>query len=289
MSARRKSAAPPTSSPAKAIEHFLRTGDHDVMCDAWPGSVLERSRRGGAALAKALVQEVHRLAPSPQAPDAMTGLDVQALTRSKVEPMVRGLFPRKEQDAVLALLKDSVVFLTPETIDGVLMRQGWLSTAWDLANLYLASVGAELLGEDAPHILGLSAETTCYVSMDYFSEEDPFADFIAHEVAHVFHNCKRILARLPEVRGREWLLDIEFSKRETFAYSCEAYSRIIARAKSAAERRALADQFAGFGNAGGERVDQDEVADAVRAACLARNGWATIRNRCAPSPSLRPL
>jgi hypothetical protein len=40
-----------------------------------------------------------------------------ALTRSKVEPMVRGLFPRAERDPVLATLEKSVVFLTSSNID----------------------------------------------------------------------------------------------------------------------------------------------------------------------------
>ncbi len=31
----------------------------------------------------------------------------------------------------------------------------------------------------------------------------------------------------PETHQREWLLDIDFRKRETFAYACEAYSRIL--------------------------------------------------------------
>ncbi|XYI02075.1 hypothetical protein ACMHYB_20790 [Sorangium sp. So ce1128] len=33
--------------------------------------------------------------------------------------------------------------------------------------------------------------TACCVSPAYFHENDPFADFIVHEAAHVFHNCKR--------------------------------------------------------------------------------------------------
>ena len=44
---------------------------------------------------------------------------------------------------------------------------------------------------------------------------------------------------LPETRRREWLLDIAFSKRETFAYACETYSRIIELAGSPAARREL--------------------------------------------------
>ena len=39
----------------------------------------------------------------------------------------------------------------------------------------------------------------------------------------LFHNCMRRTIGLAETKGREWLLDIEYRKRETFAYACEAY------------------------------------------------------------------
>jgi hypothetical protein len=87
--------------------------------------------------------------------------------------MVRGLFPVHEQDTVLDVLGRSVVFLTPATIDAVLEQTPWLSTAWDLANLYLAGVGAELLADDAPNLLGLSEGTTCYLSAEYFGASGP--------------------------------------------------------------------------------------------------------------------
>jgi hypothetical protein len=32
---------------------------------------------------------------------------------------------------------------------------------------------------------------------------------------------------LPYTRRREWPLELAFAKRETFAYACEAYSRIL--------------------------------------------------------------
>jgi hypothetical protein len=35
---------------------------------------------------------------------------------------------------------------------------------------------------------------------DYFAEGDPFADFIVHEAAHIFHNCQRQTIRLREMR-----------------------------------------------------------------------------------------
>ena len=129
----------------------------------------------------------------------------------------------------------------------------------------------------------MSEETTCYVSPDYFADDDdPFADFIVHEAAHIFHNSRRRTIGLHETRRKEWLLDIEFTKRETFAYSCEAYARIVARAKSLPERPALAVEYASERRISAERVDPIEVASIVAEASNARNGWKVILARCAP-------
>jgi hypothetical protein len=130
--------------------------------------------------------------------------------------------------------------------------------------------------------VGLSEATSCYVSAEYFTENAPFADFIVHEAAHIFHNCKRRTVGLPETRWREWLLDIEFRKRETFAYSCEAYSRVLEQASTASERRQLAADFGATVRISDERVDAAEVAEIIREAAAARNGWKVILGRCAP-------
>ena len=122
---------------------------------------------------------------------------------------------------------------------------------------------------------------------DYFAEGDPFADFIVHEAAHIFHNCKRGTAGLRQTRRKEWLLDIDFRQRETFAYSCEAYARILARAKTPGERRALAHEYGSTVRISENRVDASEVAKIVLAAADARNGWKVILARCAPTS--RPL
>jgi hypothetical protein len=129
----------------------------------------------------------------------------------------------------------------------------------------------------------LSEETTCYVSPEYFAEDDPFADFIVHEVAHIFHNCKRATIGLRETRTKVWLLDIEYRKRETFAYACEAYARVLERGKSPAQRRALAEEYGRALRISEERVDPAEVASIVREAATARNGWKVILARCAPT------
>ncbi len=271
-----------TPTVTEEIERYLRTGGTDASLTAWTeGSFIARAQRAHADLRRALIREVRRLAAG-HAHEPLPVTDTVALTRSKVEPMVRGLFPRVEQQHVLATIEKSIVFLTSANIERVLLDEGFDHAAWVLANLYLASLGAELLGDEAPHLVGVSQETTCYVSPEYFGEDDPFADFIVHEVAHIFHNCKRRTVGLPETRTKEWLLDIEYRKRETFAYACEAYSRVLERGRTAAQRRALAHEYGKTTERiSDERVEPGEVAGIVAEAANARNGWKVILARCA--------
>ena len=102
------------------------------------------------------------------------------------------------------------------------------------------------------------------------------------EAAHVFHNCKRGTVGLPQTRRREWLLHIAFGKRETFAYACEAYARIVELGETRAARLALVDELAAGSRPPDERVEGDEYADVLREAAAARNGWRHILARCAP-------
>jgi hypothetical protein len=73
---------------------MLRTAD----ATRWQGC------RAHADLRAALVQEVQRLADGRSHEPVPDGIGVE-FTRAKVEPMVRGLFPRAEQDVVLAMLE----------------------------------------------------------------------------------------------------------------------------------------------------------------------------------------
>jgi hypothetical protein len=270
------------STIAGEIERYLHTGETDMIYSAWPGGIAEAGRRAHEDLRGALISEVQRRARGRSHDLVPKDVGV-SFTRAKVEPMVRGLFSRAETEIVLATLEKSVVYVTSDSLESLLMDVDYDSTAWDLANMYLRSLCAELLGEDAMSIVGLSESTTCYVAPSYFTEEDPFADFIVHETAHVFHNCKRRTLGLRETRTREWLLDIEYRKRETFAYSCEAYSRVLAQARRPAERRSLALEYGAKVRISEERVDPVEVASIVAAAGEARNGWKVILARCAPA------
>jgi hypothetical protein len=269
-----------------AVQRYLASGDHDLDFRGWAGSdLISASRHGSAILKDALVDAVLRRSSATAAKPSALSVDIVALTRSKVAPMVTGLFPQFEQAAVLAMLERSVVVLRLDNVETVLRTAPWLATTWRLANLYLLSVGCEPLSVDAPRIVGVSQDTTCYVSLDYFVEQARFADFVVHEAAHVFHNCKRSTVGLKQTRSREWLLSIEFRKRETFAYACEAYSRILAAANTLTARMKALDEHADGALPGDGSVDLDEYLDILDEAVTARNGWKWILQRCAPPKS----
>ena len=143
-------------------------------------------------------------------------------------------------------------------------------------------MGTGTLGPEDRGILGLSEETTCYVSTRYFEASGRFADYVVHEAAHVFHNCKRQTVGLPETRRREWLLDIDFRKRETFAYACEAYSRIVALEERRAHRRELLREHENALGLDREEVNHDAYVALLRDAVESRNGWKRILVACAP-------
>ena len=119
------------ADPEKEIDRYVRTGAHDDhVYSAWPGNgLVDRAKRGHATLRQALIAAVRQRTKHAVEPEALRGLDVIDFTRSKVEPMVRGLFPRREQETVLQVLGRSVIFLTPSNIDAVLEEATWHTTA----------------------------------------------------------------------------------------------------------------------------------------------------------------
>ncbi len=266
-----------------AIERFLRCGEYDDLAACWPGgSALERMIRAKEILTVALLEEVRRRAGRADNSILLerTGGYPAEIARAKLAPMVRGLFPRAEQKPVLDLLEKSVVFLTPDTIEGLVRGEGFLGTAWDLANIYLSGIGAAPLGEEMRGVVGLSVETNCYISMAYFGAQEELSDYVVHEAAHVFHNTKRQTIGLAETGRREWLLPIAYRKRETFAYACETYSRIMEIAKRPAARKALLETVRERAMPSDERIDPDEYLAILADAIIRRNGWKTILDRC---------
>jgi hypothetical protein len=266
----------------REVGRYLASGDYDSSFAGWPGdNFVDVAQKAAQRLRTALVDETLRrgrgFASQVTVPE-----DLHLWSRKKLSPMVCGLFPADERSIILDTLARSVVFLTPDNIAAVLTQHTWLSTAWDLANVYLNSIGAPTLSQQALNIVGLSEETTCFVSIVYFEETDPFSDFVVHEAAHVFHNSKRATVGLSESRRKEFLLNIDYSKRETFAYACEAYSRIVSLAGGARQRQAAFERHAKASLPPDDRVDHDEYLDILGEAVRVRNGWRQILKRCAP-------
>lgn len=267
----------------EAIAEFLRTGDWDPMYAAWPGSLMERAHRGHDELVDALLAEVRARAAGKGWGDAVeVPDDMRSYTRAIVEPMVRGLFAKAEHEPILALLERSVVLVTDDTIEPIIRELGWLSTAWKLANLYLASIGVEVIAEGEDGHVGLSENLLCYVTPEYFERRAPFVDYVLHECAHVLHDAKLERISLRTTRTRERLVELEFRERETFAYSCEAFATVGA-GRSSAERAELAAAFRERRPYPKGAVDVAKVEAIVSDAAPMRNGWKHVLERCAPA------
>lgn len=264
------------------VRRYLASGDYDGFFAGWPGrSVIDVATHATQRLRAALVEATLREARGFERPVRLPE-PIDPWLRNKLGPMVQGLFTVGERGRVLDALVRGIVFLTPHNIVDVLTTEPWLSTAWRLANLYLDSLGAHPLDSQAGDLVGLSQDTTCYVSLAYFDETDPFADYVVHEAAHVLHNCRRTAIGLPERRHCPTPLDIAFRQRETFAYACEAYSRILAMAQGRAARQAALERHMASGLPPDERVDHGQYLAILTEAVRARNGWRCIRTRCAP-------
>jgi hypothetical protein len=263
------------------IAHFLSTGESDPLGRNFPGRhTLECVTGYERYLRKALLNEVRLRERGRRQNHLPPGFNPSAWTRRKVQPMITGFFPATERQVVLDVAEQSIMFLTRETTHRAISGVAYLESAWTIANMYLYSLRAVMLGDGSRQIVGLSEGTKCYVSLEHFAEKDPFADYVVHEVAHIFHNCKRATLGLPLSRSKEWLLNVAFAKRETFAYACEVYNRILEQSRSPAQRSALFAQYAGRPTMSDNRADHDELLDILKEAVAARNGWKRILWRC---------
>jgi hypothetical protein len=103
-----------------------------------------------------------------------------------------------------------------------------------------------------------------------------------HEAAHVFHNCRRCTIGLTETRTRHALLNIDYAKRETFAYACEAYSRISTIGDTLKSRQNAFALHAQGPLPSEDIVNRNEYLHILAEAVGARNGWKRILQACSP-------
>lgn len=260
------------------IRHYLKTGEDSSRAELQYKQPFSHPTKEEILIA--LSEEVSRRERDRPRATLPPGIDPLSLARTKATPMVSGLFPAAEREPVRRVLEESIVFLSADNIHRVLTSARWLGTAWRVASIYLDSIGAMPLGRGNFQAVGLGEETTSYISLKYFSEDDPFADYVVHEMAHVFHNWKRAWTGLREIRHREFLLNIKFAKRETFAFACEVYSRILELGHSPKERRQLLERFGRESKIGDKGKDRVELLQILTAAVEARNGWKRILEMC---------
>ena len=102
-------------------------------------------------------------------------------------------------------------------------------------------------------------------------------DIVVHEAAHMLHYLKPAHFGLTTRRGQERFLDVTFRHRELFAYSCEAFSRVLAAHTARRERIALTETIREAAVSFPEN-ELAGVAELVLAAARSRNGWRVIRD-----------
>lgn len=264
------------------IDRYLRSGDWDPVHAAWPGDLLSRSQRAHEEMTEALVAEVRRRVGRRRPPAGP--LPTRESLHARLEPMVAGLFPRAVRARVLDLLEQSVVVVDRDNVEEIIRTRRWPGTAWKVANLYLTSCGVPVLDPEEETFVGFSEGLESFVTPAALEDTGPFDDFIVHETAHTLHDMRRGAAGLPERPGRERLVELEFRERETFAFSCEAWSRILREARRPAARLDLVEKFAADPPYPKHAVDVDKVAGILREAGAKRNGWKRILDRCARKP-----
>lgn len=270
------------------VAHYLATGEHDPNnWRLYPGkTAMEQMAAQAETLRRALVLRVSRLEAGCDAVAVPADRTSRSYLELKLAPMVNGIFGPEDRAVVLETLVESITFLTRDEVYRVLTESGWPRTNWDVARIWLDSIGAEPLSSSADGLLGLSENQRCYVSLRYFEdlEADTFTDYVVHEAAHLLHNNKRRYLALPE-RGRsEWLLDLDFRKRELFAYACEFWSRISASAQARKDRMALIDELSPRLENFESEFDADEMEDMLRAVARARYPWRVLARACKPAP-----
>ena len=101
--------------------------------------------------------------------------------------MIRGLFPRAEQDAVLALVERSIVLVIPGNIQSLLLETDWLSSAWKIA--YHRDQGTDL---QEAHLPGVQDRA----GYRYMGGSSGLTEI------HVCDHCKTAVSKCPQCASK---------------------------------------------------------------------------------------
>lgn len=98
---------------------------------AWPGRFQKRNRCAAASTPTFAARSSRRSVGSRRGRShepAPAVVSVES-ARAKAEPMVRGLFARADLGVVLAAFEESVVYVTSDTIEPLLLNHRWERSA----------------------------------------------------------------------------------------------------------------------------------------------------------------
>jgi hypothetical protein len=169
------------------------------------------------------------------------------MIRRRIEPMVKGLVQDDWQEVALREIIARTFTLnyqgTKAAIDAE-MTTCFMGSAWRILWALFGDHG--LKPEDVEVGCDGLAGDFAHVRWSAYETNDPYSDVVVHEAAHMLHYLKPSHYGLHVRRGQERFVDTEFRHRELFAYSCEAYSRVVLHGERKS-RIALADKM----NAGG--------------------------------------
>ena len=264
---------------AAPVEHFLSSGEkiwegsgsgqftraqfQENM--AYAGAVKSALRLLFNSLAELLPETVRA---SPLIPAEVIG--------NRIKPMITGLLPRVWQEVALREIVAHLFVLnfpgTQAALDAELSTSD-LNGAWRVLWLMFEDYGLkpEAVAVDCEGM----ASDYAHVRWSAFEGKDPFSDVVVHEAAHMLHYLKPAHFDLAVRRGQERFVDVEFRHRELFAYSCEAYSRVVARG-GRKNRMAFAETLL-QGASSFPDAELEASAPLVLRAAQSRNGWRVIR------------
>ena len=261
------------------LERFLRTGD-----ETWDGAgsgrfTLAQFKEDEAytRAAKAGLRTLLHLLASLLPAEAQSAPQVAPdMIRRRIEPMVKGLVQDDWQEIALREVVARTFILNFQGAKAAIdaeLSTCFMGSAWRILWALFGDHG--LKPEDVEVGCDGLAGDFAHVRWSAYETNDPYSDVVVHEGAHMLHYLKPSHYGLHVRRGQERFVDTEFCHRELFAYSCEAYSRVVLHGERKS-RVAFADkmQQEAFSFPRGQI---EEVAALVLEAARARNGWRVIR------------
>ncbi|MDO8806697.1 MAG: hypothetical protein Q7R35_19970, partial [Elusimicrobiota bacterium] len=268
---------------AKAVERFLRTGNIG-LCKSTRYS-LERIKKEGEHFSRCkaalwnLFDTLSGLLPESagNAP-AVTPEMIQ----EKVKPMVLGLVQADWRDIALRELGTRIFVLNPEGTRRAIeaeLSTSWLGNAWNVFWLYFEDYKLKPKSIKLPSMEGITSGTFAHVSHSAYERNDDRFDVVVHEAAHLLHYLKPKHYSLHVKRGQERFVDVKFLDRELFAYTCEAYTKVLEKGKSKAVKTFTEEIWKACACLPESKSFVKEIAGLLLKAAKSRNGWKVIKER----------